>query len=71
MPKFLRKECSGCKMCILACPDGCIEGAEKNTYDFDLSFCKGCGLCAAVCPKKDIEMVKEESEDKSKEKKEV
>ena len=59
-PKFLKKDCIACKMCLLICPEGCIEGAEKNTYDFDPAYCKGCGNCAMVCPKKDILMVKEE-----------
>jgi pyruvate ferredoxin oxidoreductase delta subunit len=60
-PNFLRKNCIGCKMCSTACPEGCIEGTEKNAYTFDPAFCKGCGICVMICPKKDIEMVKEES----------
>jgi pyruvate ferredoxin oxidoreductase delta subunit len=60
-PKYLQKNCIACRMCVVVCPEACIEGAEKNTFKFDPAFCKGCGLCAAVCPKKDIEMVDEES----------
>ena len=60
-PRFLHKNCIGCKLCSGVCPEGCITGEEKNAYDFDAAFCKGCGLCAVICPKKDIEMVKEES----------
>jgi pyruvate ferredoxin oxidoreductase delta subunit len=48
-------------MCLVICPEGCIEGTEKNAYTFDPAYCKGCGGCALICPKKDIEMVKEES----------
>ena len=59
-PKYLKQNCIACKMCLLVCPEGCISGLEKNTYDFDPAYCKGCGNCAAVCPKKDILMVKEE-----------
>lgn len=59
-PKFLQQNCIACKMCILACPESCITGTEKNTFICDYSFCKGCGLCAAICPKKDIVMAKEE-----------
>jgi len=62
-PKFLKKDCIGCKMCVLVCPENCISGAEKNTYDFDALYCKGCGNCAFVCPKKDIVMVKEEGKE--------
>jgi len=58
-PKFLQKNCIGCRMCAIVCPEGCVSGAGKK-YDVDLLFCKGCGNCALVCPKKDIEMTKEE-----------
>ena len=60
-PKFLHKECINCGLCKLICPEGCIEGKEKNAYNSDLNYCKGCGLCAYICPKKDIDMVPEES----------
>ena len=59
-PKFLKKECINCGLCKFICPEGCIEGIEKNKYDTDLDYCKGCGNCAYICPKKDIEMVSEE-----------
>lgn len=58
-PKFLKTNCIGCKMCLVICPEGCISGEGKNTYDADLAYCKGCGNCAVICPKKDIVMVKE------------
>lgn len=53
-------------MCVFVCPEGCIQGTEKNAFNVDFSYCKGCGMCALICPKKDIEMVKEDSTDKSK-----
>ena len=59
-PRYLQKECISCGLCKLVCPEGCIEGKEKNKYDVDLAYCKGCGLCAFICPKKDIEMVVED-----------
>ena len=65
-PKFLQKNCIACKMCLLICPENCIQGKEKNTYFTDYNYCKGCGLCAITCPKKDIEMVEAESEDEKK-----
>jgi 2-oxoacid:acceptor oxidoreductase delta subunit (pyruvate/2-ketoisovalerate family) len=58
-PKFLRKNCIACRMCVLICPEGCITGKEKNTFDCDYAYCKGCGDCVAVCPKQDIVMVPE------------
>ncbi|MDD5432323.1 MAG: 4Fe-4S binding protein [Candidatus Omnitrophica bacterium] len=66
-PKFLQKNCIGCKMCLSVCPEGCISGTEKNTYICDYNYCKGCGFCAFICPKKDIVMIKEESAEGKKE----
>jgi len=62
-PKFLQKNCIACKMCLAVCPEGCIEGNEKNTYQCDYLYCKGCGNCAAVCPKDDVVMIKEEAKE--------
>lgn len=62
-PKFLRKNCIACRLCVLVCPESCIRGKEKNTFSPDYDYCKGCGLCAFVCPKKDIEMIKEEEKE--------
>ncbi|MCX5706162.1 MAG: 4Fe-4S binding protein [Candidatus Omnitrophica bacterium] len=62
-PKFLKKNCIACNMCLLICPESCISGEGKNTYDFDPDYCKGCGNCARICPKQDIEMVKEDSKE--------
>jgi len=58
-PKFLQTNCIACRMCVLICPEGCIEGEEKNTYHCDYNYCKGCGNCAEICPKQDIIMVEE------------
>jgi pyruvate ferredoxin oxidoreductase delta subunit len=60
-PKFLQKNCIACNMCVLVCPEACIEGKEKNTFHCDYAYCKGCGNCAAICPKQDIIMIKEDS----------
>ena len=62
-PKYLQKECIACKLCVAICPEGCVQGEEKNTYHCDYNYCKGCSLCAFICPKKDIEMVKEGSKE--------
>ncbi len=64
--KFLQKNCIACKMCVLICPEGCIQGKEKNTYINNEDYCKGCGLCAQVCPKADIVMIEEGSEGEKK-----
>ena len=56
-PKYLHTNCIACNLCKMVCPEGCIEGKEKNKYNANLDYCKGCGICAYICPKKDIEMV--------------
>ena len=53
-------------MCVLICPEGCIQGKEKNTYINNEDYCKGCGLCAQVCPKADIVMIEEGAEGEKK-----
>ncbi|MCM8800908.1 MAG: 4Fe-4S binding protein [Candidatus Omnitrophica bacterium] len=63
-PQFLQKNCIACRMCLLVCPEGCIQGKEKNTYMANYDYCKGCSLCAQVCPKADIVMIEEEGEEK-------
>jgi len=59
-PNFLQKDCIACRLCVLICPEGCIEGKEKNTFHCDYDYCKGCGNCAVICPKQDIQMIPEE-----------
>ncbi|MCS7151927.1 MAG: 4Fe-4S binding protein [Endomicrobia bacterium] len=54
-PKFLQKNCTGCRMCYLSCPEGCISGSKK-TYNADFDYCKGCGICVQICPVSDIIM---------------
>jgi pyruvate ferredoxin oxidoreductase delta subunit len=58
-PEFKKEKCSGCRMCAYVCPEGCVFGEGKLTFDAQLEYCKGCGLCAAVCPVHDIEMIVE------------
>lgn len=59
IPHFLRKNCLGCNLCKIICPEACVEGEKKNEYSFDPDYCKGCGLCVYICPKNDIEMIEE------------
>lgn len=60
-PKFKQENCTGCNLCSISCPDGCISGEGKNTYNNNLDYCKGCGICSKVCPANDIEMIPEEA----------
>lgn len=59
-PVFLQKTCTGCTMCAIVCPEGCVYSVEKKKYTFDPDYCKGCGMCAEECPVDDIQMVMEE-----------
>jgi pyruvate ferredoxin oxidoreductase delta subunit len=58
-PVFDHEKCSKCGMCILLCPEGCIEENDDLPV-VDYTYCKGCGLCAKECPQDAIEMVQEE-----------
>jgi pyruvate ferredoxin oxidoreductase delta subunit len=55
-PVIDREKCNECGICVLFCPDGCID----KDLNIDLDFCKGCGICAQECPKKAITMEREE-----------
>ncbi len=53
--------CTGCGMCTMVCPAGCISVAasEHNfngTARIDKDCCKGCNLCAIDCPWESISM---------------
>lgn len=63
-PHYLGKECINCTLCKLVCPEGCVEGKDKNQYSANLDYCKGCGLCAYICPKNDVEMVENSQTEK-------
>ena len=59
-PKFLKKDCIACRMCLVICPEGCISESADGIFTPDYSYCKGCGLCAEECPGEAIEMKQEE-----------
>ncbi|MBN2239156.1 MAG: CoB--CoM heterodisulfide reductase iron-sulfur subunit A family protein [Dehalococcoidales bacterium] len=43
--------CTGCQMCISACPYGArIFDPNKGIVVVREALCQGCGACAAVCP---------------------
>ncbi len=49
-------ECKGCRLCIEACPGGCLEvGSQINVLGYQFARfakpgCTACGLCYYVCP---------------------
>ncbi len=49
--KAVRENCSGCKACITACPEGILIAGRANTpvVVFNKGSCVFCGACAEAC----------------------
>jgi Pyruvate/2-oxoacid:ferredoxin oxidoreductase delta subunit len=45
--------CTGCKLCILACPDPNVIWflPDDKKVKVEATRCKGCGLCVTTCSK--------------------
>src|SRR3989338_305596 len=68
--KVILEKCTGCKLCVRACPFGAIEIVNKKAV-IDLSKCNLCGACVDSCkfeailikkevsPKKDLSAYKD------------
>jgi electron transfer flavoprotein alpha subunit/NAD-dependent dihydropyrimidine dehydrogenase PreA subunit len=52
--RVLRAKCTGCGLCIAACPFQCISLVEDKAVISD--ECRLCGICVDVCPEKAIEV---------------
>ncbi len=50
--------CTGCGMCMNACPAGAIEVKEKAAINKNL--CTGCAACVSACPNEAITMAQKE-----------
>ncbi len=42
--------CTGCTLCIKACPVDCIVGATRQMHTVIDAECTGCALCVPACP---------------------
>jgi len=46
----IKDNCSGCHLCVPACPTGDITGKPKELHVIDQGKCISCGACFDVCP---------------------
>jgi NADH-quinone oxidoreductase subunit F len=42
-------KCTGCHVCVAACPGGAITGERKQAHVIDQGECVSCGACFDVC----------------------
>jgi formate hydrogenlyase subunit 6/NADH:ubiquinone oxidoreductase subunit I len=41
--------CTGCTLCVKACPENCISGEAKKVHKIDVARCIKCNACYDVC----------------------
>ena len=49
-PRVDTKLCEKCMLCVVFCPDNCIEVSKTGNPVIDYSHCKGCLICLRECP---------------------
>ena len=59
MPVVDDGKCTKCGLCVLYCPEACIEMTDLG-IKFNYEYCKGCGICDNECPSDAIDMQREE-----------
>lgn len=62
-PKIKKKNCVGCRQCIINCSHDAIIIDTENKAEIDYEKCVGCGQCVAVCQFNSAQVVWNESAD--------
>ena len=42
-------DCTGCTLCVKACPTAAIAGEKLHRHEIDVAKCIACGACFKVC----------------------
>jgi len=49
--KVVERRCSGCGLCVEACPYGArVFDEERMIAVVKEALCQGCGVCSGLCP---------------------
>ncbi len=59
-PLWNLEQCVKCGVCVVFCPEGCIDVREDGCPEADMEYCKGCGICVNECWTGCIQMEEEE-----------
>ncbi len=53
--RVIKEKCTGCKICTLACPFGCISFSSDEKIAVKCELCDGNPECVAFCPTRALE----------------
>ncbi len=47
--RVVKSKCTGCQLCVKACPTGAITGPRSEPHNLDVSKCIKCRSCYEIC----------------------